>query len=199
MKRTIAVFDFDGTLTQKDTLLEFIKYSCGTLRFFYGFILYSPFLVLMKLKLYPNWKAKEKIFSYFFKGMNYDVFKSYGEGFSSLIESFKRIEIVNKLTLHVSEGHEVYVISASIEEWVKPWCEKCGVKKVLGTKIEISKDGKITGRFLTKNCYGEEKVSRLLKLEPNRNEYCLYAYGDSSGDKEMLAFADKSFFIGKYS
>lgn len=195
MKCTIAVFDFDGTLTQKDTLLEFIKFSCGSLRFFCGFILYSPILVLMKLKLYPNWKAKEKIFSYFFKGMRYEEFKDYGISFSELVESFKRNEIVNKLQGHISQGDEVYVITASIDDWVKPWCEKYGVKNVLGTRIEVNKDEIITGKFLTKNCYGQEKVNRLLQCVPNRDEYYLYAYGDSRGDKEILSFADKGLLV----
>ena len=65
-KKKIYCFDFDGTLTTSDTLLEFIKYAKGTGRFLMVFLMYSPMLVLMKLHLYPNWKAKQKIFKYFF-------------------------------------------------------------------------------------------------------------------------------------
>jgi phosphoserine phosphatase len=65
--------------------------------------------------------------------------------------------------------------------------------KVVGTQIEVI-DGKLTGRFLSKNCYGQEKVNRILSLYPNRQDYHLTAYGDSRGDKEMLAFADESHF-----
>jgi phosphoserine phosphatase len=63
----------------------------------------------------------------------------------------------------------------------------------VGTQIEI-KDGLLTGRFLTKNCYGQEKANRILALYPNRSEYHLTAYGDSRGDKELLAFADESHY-----
>ena len=56
------------------------------------------------------------------------------------------------------------------------------------------KDGVLTGRFLTRNCYGEEKVNRLNALYPNRQDYHLIAFGDSRGDKELLAFADESHF-----
>ena len=52
--RTVAVFDFDGTLTTKDTLLLFIRYSCGTIRFMFGMALYSPLIVMMMLRLYPK-------------------------------------------------------------------------------------------------------------------------------------------------
>ena len=88
------------------------------------------------------------------------------------------------------EGAEVLVVSASIDNWVKPFFH--GVK-VVGTQVEV-KDGRLTGHFLTKNCYGQEKVNRILALYPHRNEYELIAYGDSAGDKEMLAFADEAHY-----
>ena len=189
--RSIAVFDFDGTLTTKDTLLEFIKFACGTWNFYIVFLLYSPILILMKLHIFPNWKAKQMIFSHLFKGMEYKRFQDLGRQFANIIESFRREEIIEKLREHIKKGDTVYVISASIDEWVRPWCDAIGVKDVLGTKIEITSDGLITGKFLTNNCYGQEKVNRLLKKEPLRDEYFLYAYGDSRGDREMLAFADE--------
>ena len=195
MKRNIAVFDFDGTLTTKDTLLEFIKFACGRRAFFWGFLLYSPILILMKLHLYTNWKAKEKIFSYFFKGMDYERFCELGWNFSSTIDSFKKDAVVKKLEKHLKSGDTVYVISASIEEWVRPWCEKYKVSLVLGTMIDVDNQGIITGRFMSKNCYGQEKVNRLLEVEPHRSDYFLYAYGDSRGDKEMIDFADKGIYV----
>ena len=60
MKKKLYCFDFDGTLTTSDTLLEFIKYAKGKGRFLMVFLMYSPLLVLMKLHLYPNWKAKQR-------------------------------------------------------------------------------------------------------------------------------------------
>ena len=67
--RKIVAFDFDGTLTMKDTLLAFIRYAKGSTGFWLGFLRYSPLLVLMKLGLYPKYKAKKKVFAHFFKGM----------------------------------------------------------------------------------------------------------------------------------
>lgn len=195
MKREVAVFDFDGTLTTKDTLLEFIKFACGKRKFYLGFLLYSPILVLMKLHLYPNWKAKEKIFSYYFKGMSYQRFQELGESFAKVIDGIRREPVIDILKKHIADGHDVYVISASIEEWVRPWCEQFDVADVMCTKIEVSLNGLITGRFITKNCYGQEKVNRLLQKKPNRRSYYLFAYGDSLGDRELFDFSDKFFHI----
>ena len=189
-KRCIAVFDLDGTLTTKDTLLEFIKFVCGVPRFYWGFLLFCPILILMKLHLFPNWKAKQMFFSHFYKGWEYNDFKAKGQLFANEIEKMENRKMLEKLNDHLNHSDVVYVISASIFEWVQPWCEKIGVSRVLATQIEVDANGIISGRFATKNCYGKEKVRRLLEVEPERRSYILYAYGDSRGDKEMIAFSD---------
>lgn len=186
--KTIVASDFDGTLTTKDTLLEFIRFAKGDVRCLFGFILHLPWLILMKLRLYPNWKSKQRVFSYFFKGMTLEEFERLGREFADKVDSFRRDNIINKVEQLRSDGAVVYVVSASIEEWVRPWCERQGYK-VLGTQIE-TKDGIITGRFSSRNCYGSEKVRRLLEVEPDRKNYKLYAFGDSSGDDALLALAD---------
>ena len=67
MKTKVYAFDFDGTLTTKDTLLEFIKFARGERRLYTTLLLFLPLLVLMKLRLYPNWKAKQQVFSFLFR------------------------------------------------------------------------------------------------------------------------------------
>lgn len=188
--RKVAVFDFDGTLTTKDTLLEFIKFTHGESALYMGLSIFAPLLILMKLHLFPNWKAKQMVFSWFYENLDYDKFTDCGQRFANYVETIRNESIVKKLQELQASGADIYVVSASIDDWVRPFCNRLGVKEVLGTKVEI-KDGKLTGSFLTKNCYGQEKVNRLLEVEPNRNEYFLYAFGDSRGDKEMLEFADE--------
>ena len=188
--KKIYAFDFDGTLTTKDTLLEFIRFAKGTLAFGLGFLRYTHLLVLMKLGGYPNWKAKQKVFAHFFKGMSIDDFDALCQEFAASSKHLLRpkgIEAINKAQ---SEGSEVLIVSASIDNWVQPFFANV---KVLGTPIEVV-DDKLTGRFLAKNCYGQEKVNRILALYPNRQDYHLTAFGDSKGDKELLAWADESYF-----
>mgnify|MGYP002528219534 FL=1 len=195
-KKNIAVFDFDGTITNKDTLLYFILFTKGYWAFMVGFLLYSPLLIAFKLRLYPNWKVKQALFSYFFGGMDYKEFQRWGEIFADEVEKIERESTVDKLKNHLKNGDKVYVISASIDDWVRPFCcSLLGVTATIGTKVEVDPGGKLTGRFLTKNCYGPEKVNRLLEIEPDRRKYFLYAYGDSRGDKEILEFADRGIMI----
>ena len=193
--RNIYAFDFDGTLTTKDTLLEFIRFAKGSGQMFCGFLLFSPLLILMKLHLFPNWKVKQKIFSYFFKGMKIDDFNALCTRFAERNKHLLRPAGIEKVRQAIAEEHTtVLIISASIDNWVRPFFDENDKKiQVLGTQIE-TKEGRLTGQFTTKNCYGEEKVNRLTALYPHREAYYLIAFGDSRGDKELLAFADKGFY-----
>ena len=188
--KKIVVFDFDGTLTCKDSFVEFIRFACGQRAFFLGFLRYAHILVLMLLHLYSNDKAKELVFSHFFKGMSIDDFNTLCQKFALSHSYILRPEGIKTLRQAEEDGAEVLIISASVDNWVSQFFPSV---RVLGTQIEVN-DGYVTGRFLSNNCFGKEKVNRLLALYPNRSDYHLTAYGDSRGDKEMLAFADESHY-----
>ena len=190
MKQLFA-FDFDGTLTTRDILIAFIRYACGTPRFLLGFLLHAPLLVLMKLRLYSNGKAKQRLFTWFFRGMPLETFDALCKSFARTHRHLLRPETVRLLQQALSEGAEVLVVSASIDNWVQPFFPTV---TVLGTQIEVI-DGRLSGRFLTPNCYGQEKVRRILALYPDRSAYRLTAYGDSRGDRELLAFADEAHLV----
>ena len=95
------------------------------------------------------------------------------------------------------------VVSASIDNWVRPFFDNISKAsrsdfRVIGTEVEVDTDGVLTGRFRTHNCYGAEKVRRVLEAMPqlksNRQDFWVVACGDSRGDKELLEFADEAHF-----
>ncbi len=201
-KTTVYAFDFDGTLTKKDTLLAFIRYACGNKSFYLALVLFSPILVMMKLRLYPNWKAKQQFFSWFFKGMDIDAFNEVCNRFAYEKKDLLRKKGINEMKKALSEGSKVIVVSASIENWVRPFFEhefaetevlSSGQLQIACTKIDV-RHFKVTGKFLTKNCYGKEKVKRIDRAFPHRKLYTLVAYGDSAGDKAMLDYADEKHY-----
>lgn len=190
----VYAFDFDGTLTKKDTFVEFIEFSKGFGKAFWGFFLFSPILILMKLRLYPNWKAKQRVFSWFFKGMEIDEFNRLCKDFATEKRGIMRQSGLETIRKALNEGDSVIIITASIENWVKPFFEEFGDKiRVEGTQIDV-RLGTITGQFLTKNCYGKEKMKRLKSAFPCRKAYELIAFGDSKGDRYLLKEADKSYY-----
>ena len=189
----IALFDFDGTITTEDTLFKFIKFVVGDLQMVLGLIYLLPMLVAYKLKLIPNYRAKEMMLAYFFKGMDKQKFMNFAKEFSlNYIDTIVRPGAMEKIAWHKKQGHKVVIVSASIECWLKPWCDKNGLD-LLSTKLQMN-ERTVSGKFLTKNCHGIEKVNRVTKKYSSSEYEYAYAYGDSSGDKELLELANKSFY-----
>ena len=192
-KRNIALFDFDGTITTDDSLLKFIRFVVGDRNFLLGLVVLSPMLVLYKFKLIPNYKAKQYMLSWFFKGMSKDAFLKVANEYSLVhIDKILRPKAIEKINWHKNQGHKVVVVSASIECWLRPWCEKNGLE-LIATKLEI-KDDIVTGKLLSKNCYGVEKVNRIKEIYNLKDFEYIYSYGDSSGDKQMLELAHEKFY-----
>ncbi|ERJ78573.1 HAD phosphoserine phosphatase-like hydrolase, family IB [Prevotella disiens JCM 6334 = ATCC 29426] len=190
----VYAFDFDGTLTKKDTFLAFIEYAKGYGKTFWGFFLFSPILILMKLRLFPNWKAKQMVFSWFFKGMNINEFNQICHEFADRNQCIIRTRGWDTIRKALANGEQVIIITASIENWVKPFFKEFGNQiKVEGTKIDV-RINQITGQFLTQNCYGVEKTKRLKEVFPYRQAYELIAFGDSNGDRYLLNEADESHY-----
>ncbi len=125
--------------------------------------------------------------------MSKEIFESIARDYSlHHITTILRPQAMEKIEWHQQEGHKVVIVSASIECWLRPWCEEHDLD-LLGTKLKF-KDDVFIGKFLSKNCYGIEKENRV-KENYNLNEYnYIYAYGDSAGDKELLALANESFY-----
>lgn len=193
MSKTIVFFDFDGTITNKDTFIEFIKFAKGKSSFRMGFAILAPVLIMYKLKLIKNWKAKEMVLSYFFSGIKEEDFKAICEDFcKKKIPELLRIKALDEIQMHQKLERTIYIVSASPENWIKPWAKKMGVN-LIGSKLEVV-DGIITGRLNGPNCYGLEKEARI-KCEMDLSTYNeIWAYGDSKGDKELLALANKAFY-----
>ena len=188
----LSLFDFDGTITTEDSLINFIRYAVGDLKAAWGMVIFSPMLIAYKLKLIPNYKAKQLMFSYFFRGMNEQQFQKVAKEYSlNHIDTILRPKAIEKIAWHKEQGHRVVIVSASIECWLKPWCDRNSLD-LIATKIEM-KNGIVTGKLLTKNCYGLEKANRVKEIY-NLSDYDhIYAYGDSRGDKELLDLADKRY------
>ena len=193
VKHNIAVFDFDGTITKKDTLIHFTQYCFGWEKLFRGLIVLSPILIFNKLKLVSSHNAKNRFLKYFFSGIRYDLFLYLCKNYALEIDKIVKPEAFKKLEWHKKNGHKVVIVSASAENWISPWAIKNGVDEVIATKIEII-NNKITGRLLTPNCNRKEKVTRFLNKFHDREKYLLYVYGDSNGDKPLLSIADFPYF-----
>ena len=189
MQKTIAFFDFDGTVTTKDTMLELIKSAKGKPAYYLGMITLLPYLIALKAGIVTATKAKEKLLSHFFGKMTLTEFNVVCKTFSEKkLPGLIRHTAINKIKEHQQNNHEVVIVSASAENWISGWCMQNNIP-YLATRLEIIND-KLSGKLSGANCNGEEKVNRIKQSYPLSDYSTIYCYGDTDGDKPMLALAD---------
>ncbi|MFA0963186.1 HAD family hydrolase [Roseivirga sp. BDSF3-8] len=188
MSKSLALFDFDGTVTRGDSFMRMIRYVVGWPRFLAGMAVLSPVLVAYKAKLIPNWRAKEIVLAHFFKTWRQEKFNDRCEKFArNVIPHMVRPAAIEQIKQHQEQGHKVVLVSASAENWLSCWAEEMDID-LIATRVEL-KEGRVTGKLEGRNCYGPEKESRIREEIDLAKYDHIYAYGDSKGDREMLAMA----------
>ena len=189
----LALFDFDGTISNDDSFRGFIIYYCGYGKFLLGSIILSPIYLLYILGMVKNNFMKERAISFFFKNESItDLWKKGKQYSNDKIDNMVREKAKEKIKWHQSRGDKIIVVSASANIWLESWCLKNNIDLIATELEEI--DGKITGKLINGNCFGNEKVVRVKKKVNIKDYEEIFAYGDSRGDKELLDFADKPYY-----
>jgi HAD superfamily hydrolase (TIGR01490 family) len=189
--RTLALFDFDGTITSKDTLTEFFralqpdKYK----RFMLKYILTFPHIALYKLRLMSSDILKKARIRVFFRGKTYAELMVAGKNFAdSVLPKLVKQSASEAIDQHLANGDDVFVVSASLDIILKSWCEQRGVGVI--TNIVDSRNNCYTGY----DCNGIEKVKKIKERIDLAQYNMIYAYGDTAGDKPMLELAHKPYY-----
>jgi len=190
--KKLYLFDFDGTLTYKDTMFLFLKFY-NPAKYSFQFLKHVPLFVLLKLKLASAEAVKKSFISSILKGESkYQIEKKaklfFEENYPSLFRE-NALDFINNIN---RENTEAYIVSASLDIWVKPFAEKFDMT-LLATKAEF-KDDIFTGKFIGKNCNKDEKVCRIEAELGDKKFDKIIAFGDTSGDKPMFKFANESHY-----
>lgn len=191
----LAAFDFDGTLTYRDSLFPFLRHAVGGVMFTRHMFALAPTLAGYALGLIRNDLAKERVFTRFFADAAIADLDRLGEQFAArILPGMIRPDAEKRLDWHRRQGHRCVLISASLELYVRPWALAAGFDEVIASRLETCANGRVTGKLSGRNCFGPEKLRRLEALYGSGGNYTLYAYGDSRGDAELLAAADHPYF-----
>lgn len=192
-EKVVALFDFDGTITRKDSLPVFIRYIKGDYAYFSGLIRLAPSLILFKAGFLTNSEAKQRLFEHYFGGIEINIFQKACNSFGlNIIQLLVREDAIQKIKEHQQKKHRVIIVSASCENWLSAWCNDMGVE-LLGTRLEVI-NNIVTGKLSGANCYGQEKVKRLAEITDIKSYTGVYAYGDSKGDTELLSIATDPYY-----
>ena len=185
---TLALFDFDGTLTHSDSMLAFVRFVRGENAYWVGMLRLFPHLIFFRLGLANRRATKERFLTCFLGGMSVEELNRWGRQFAEQrIPGLLRPAGLARLRWHQEQGHQCLLVTASLSYWTQSWADSQGLSLLSTQGEEIT--GIFTGKLQGANCHGPEKVARVQALFPQRPGK-IYAYGDSSGDRELLAWAD---------
>jgi phosphatidylglycerophosphatase C len=192
-RRPVAAFDFDGTITVKDSFMAFLRWRSGPVRFAVGMLRLLP-ATLAYLGHRDRGRLKAAAVQVFLKGLTEaELLRSTGEFAAWAWPRLIRPDAEKTWRAWRDKGAAVIIVTASPEEVVAPFAERLGADALIGTRLAYDAQGRLTGAFASENCRGPQKVARL-EAELGPGLRLAAAYGDTSGDTEMLAIADEPGF-----
>jgi phosphatidylglycerophosphatase C len=185
----VAAFDFDGTLIHGDSFVPFLVSVVGKRALAGALVRSTPTLALGGRRDV----MKAALIIRLLRGYPYAELRARGEAFAVGLAVQVRPSMVELMAWHRDQNHRLAIVSASLEVYLSPLGHRLGFDGILATGLEVGDDGRLTGRLRGANVRRAEKAARLrgwLEGELDGAPYELWAYGDSAGDKELLAMAD---------
>lgn len=189
----LALFDFDGTVTRTDTFSGFLRFAVRRRRILAGQVLLGPLAIAYRLGLVPACQARPLVARFGFTGEDAAGVRELGARYAAeVLPAAVRQRAMNRIAWHKDQGDDVVVVSASLDVYLAPWCEKVGVDCICTTLEEHG--GRLTGRYVDRDCSGAEKVRKIRERYPLDRYALVYAYGDTTEDLEMLDIAHRKYY-----
>jgi HAD superfamily hydrolase (TIGR01490 family) len=191
----LALFDFDGTLTTRETFPDFMRQAVAPLRLAVGSVLLAPVVFGYRRGWVAGSPTRASVVQVGLRGVDAARLRARGEAFArDVLPGVLRPEAMARLTWHRERGDRVIVVSGGLEVYLAPWCAGQGVELLCSRLAE--RDGRITG-YAGAQCVGEEKVRRVRELCDPQAYTAIHAYGDTHEDQAMLAMAHHRTYRGK--
>lgn len=191
--RAIVAFDFDGTLTIRDSFTEFLRWRAGRGGWALGLVRLAP-AVAAYARDRDRGRIKAASVREFLRSVPRAELEAEAERFAERIwDRFMRPDALAVWNDWGARGAHRVIVTASPETTVAPFARRLGAEALLGTPLVFDADDRVTGAFASPNCRGEEKVRRLRAVY-GEDVRLAAAYGDTPGDTEMLSIADEPGF-----
>lgn len=184
----VAAFDFDGTLVPGDSLIAFLASLLGRRSFALAGAACAPAMALA-YRASGRDGSKAALLARCLAGVPADAARDAGVIYGDRLARRVRPAMADRIGWHRDQGHRLVLVSASLRTYLEPFAAATGFDHVIATTLEEDSSGLLTGRLLGFNVRGAEKASRLGDYLGGQSVE-LWAYGNSAGDRELLAMAD---------
>lgn len=191
--RPIVAFDFDGTLTIRDSFTAFLRWRAGAGGWAVGLAKMAPALAAY-IGDRDRGRIKAASVREFLHGVERQALEAEAERYADQVWGrFMRPDALACWKAWGDKGAHRVIVTASPETTVAPFARRLGAEGLLGTQLVFDSQDRVTGAFAGENCRGEEKVRRL-RAAYGDDMTLAAAYGDTSGDTEMIAIAAEKGF-----
>lgn len=189
----LALFDFDGTITDRETMPGFMILAVRPSRLALGKLLLFPLIVGYKLRIVPGTVVRAAICWFGFRGIPAAELERHGEEFArSVLPAVVRPQAMARIAWHKARGDRVVVVSGGLDLYLRHWSGAHGLELVCSSLQQ--REGRYTGLYHGRQCVSAEKVRRVSELYPANQFGKVFAYGDTPEDLELLAMADEAYY-----
>ena len=192
--KTLALFDFDGTLYLHDSFTGFIFHALRKRHIVKRGMQILPWIQAYYLNFYPAHRMRPKLYASMFKNSDAEEILQLAQDYAQKLILKLNPKLLEQLIQHQELGHEVVLVSASLDLYLKPVCSYLNIDLIC-SEVEI-KAGKMTGFYQTPDCSNTQKKIRILEKYNLDNYAEIYAYGNSEEDEEMLSLAHQRYLEG---
>lgn len=192
----VVAFDFDGTLTRRDTLLPFLGKAVGS-RSLLASIGRAKVAWITAGKHGRN-VAKGTLIRATLKGTREQHLEELGAAYADhLIACQFRDDTVARLLAHKEIGHRIIIVSASLSYYLDPVATHYGIELPICCRPVVDRHGVLTGELDSANVRGQVKADRLKDLL-GEEATLAYAYGNNDkADGAMLTLARNPVMVGR--
>ena len=189
----LALFDFDGTITDRETMPDFVHQAVRPGRLLLGKILLLPLILGYKVKLVSGVTVRSAICFFGFWRVPAQELEAHGQRFADeFLPTTLRPEAMARITWHKERGDTVVVVSGGLDVYLRHWCDEHGVELLCSTLEQ--RDGKLTGNYLGRQCVRAEKARLVQENFPLTQFSRVFAYGDTPEDHDLLALAHEPYY-----
>ena len=192
----LALFDFDGTITTREMMRDFMFRAVPLRRQAWGKLLLAPCLVGYKAGLLSGTATRAAVVRVGFTGVSLAALQAHGVAFAAeALPTVLRPDAMARIRWHQTQGDRVVVVSGALDAYLAPWCDAHGLELICSSLEH--RHGRLTGRYQGAQCVGEDKARRVRAQHDLASYAHVYAYGDTHEDLPLLALAHSRFYRGK--